>query len=161
VKALSLRQPYAHSVVHYGKTLENRRWSTRFRGEFLIHAAKGMTGDEYTQAEDFIVRALQTGCCPSAALRGAFKADFEARGQRGGFIGIARLVDVIPPCTVDASPFHECPHRWHIPEQYAFVLEDVRPIPFTPYKGSLSFFNVPESVTETLRQFFSADRGAA
>jgi hypothetical protein len=43
MKALSLRQPWAHMVVHGPKHIENRRWNTSFRGEFLIHAAKGCT----------------------------------------------------------------------------------------------------------------------
>ena len=39
MKCLSLRQPWAWAVVHAGKSVENRRWNTNFRGEFLIHAA--------------------------------------------------------------------------------------------------------------------------
>lgn len=53
MKALSLRQPWAHIVLHYGKNLENRRWYTSFRGTFLLHAAKAMTRAEYEDAEDF------------------------------------------------------------------------------------------------------------
>jgi len=40
IKALSLRQPYAELVVIGKKTIELRTWSTKYRGEFLIHAAK-------------------------------------------------------------------------------------------------------------------------
>ena len=40
MKALSLRQPWAWLVAAGHKDVENRTWSTRFRGEFLIHAAK-------------------------------------------------------------------------------------------------------------------------
>ena len=39
-KCLSLRQPYAELVVSGRKTIELRKWNTRFRGEFLIHASK-------------------------------------------------------------------------------------------------------------------------
>lgn len=39
--ALSIRQPWAHCIMHYGKDIENRTWATNFRGPVLIHAARG------------------------------------------------------------------------------------------------------------------------
>ena len=71
-------------------------------------------------------------------------------------IGRARLVDVLPPCrkpvgTPKRVPMRDlftrpCAHRWHAPEQYAFVLDHVRPTTFVAYKGALSFFDVPDDV---------------
>ncbi len=40
MKALSLKQPYAELVVSGRKTIEIRKWNTKFRGEFLVHASK-------------------------------------------------------------------------------------------------------------------------
>ena len=40
MKALSLKQPYAELVVSGKKTIELRKWRTKFRGEFFIHASK-------------------------------------------------------------------------------------------------------------------------
>ena len=147
MKALSLRQPWAHIVLHYGKNLENRRWNTSFRGTFLLHAAKAMTRAEYEDAEDFTAYTLAWGL----GARAVFGADFRARDIRGALVGTARLASVIPPCVTMRDPpslfREECGHDWHIPEQYAFVLEDVvawaEPI---PYKGELGFFEVPDSV---------------
>ena len=39
MKALSLKQPYAELVVSGKKTIEIRKWNTKFRGEFLVHAS--------------------------------------------------------------------------------------------------------------------------
>ena len=39
-KCLSLKQPYAQLVVSGKKTIELRKWNTKFRGEFLVHASK-------------------------------------------------------------------------------------------------------------------------
>lgn len=39
MKALSLKQPYAELVVSGKKTIEIRKWNTKFRGEFYIHAS--------------------------------------------------------------------------------------------------------------------------
>lgn len=38
--ALSIRQPWCHHILHNGKDIENRSWSTPFRGPVLIHAGK-------------------------------------------------------------------------------------------------------------------------
>lgn len=40
MKVLSLKQPYAELVVSGKKKIELRKWNTKFRGEFLIHASK-------------------------------------------------------------------------------------------------------------------------
>jgi hypothetical protein len=40
MKALSIQQPWAWAIIHAGKRVENRTWSTRFRGPFFIHAGK-------------------------------------------------------------------------------------------------------------------------
>ena len=40
MKVLSLKQPFAELVVSGRKTIELRKWNTKFCGEFLIHASK-------------------------------------------------------------------------------------------------------------------------
>lgn len=40
MKTLSLKQPFAELVVSGKKTIELRKWNTKFRGEFLVHASK-------------------------------------------------------------------------------------------------------------------------
>ncbi len=42
MKTLSLKQPFAELVVSGKKTIELRSWNTKFRGEFLVHASKGV-----------------------------------------------------------------------------------------------------------------------
>ena len=37
---LSIRQPWAWLIVNGYKDIENRTWSTRFRGKVLIHGMK-------------------------------------------------------------------------------------------------------------------------
>lgn len=56
--ALSVRQPWAWAIIYAGKDIENRSWQAvnhglRQRGRIAIHAAKGMTRDEY---EDTVAR---------------------------------------------------------------------------------------------------------
>jgi hypothetical protein len=153
MKALSLRQPWCHAVLYYGKLIENRKWNTHFRGEFLIHAAKSMLPDYYAKAEAFIVDVLGWADADCAK----FRRDFEARARFGGIVGRSRLVDVVRPLVADLSrgdverlyPPGVNP-KWHMREQYGFVLADVTPLPFTPLQGRLSFFNVPDAVVASL-----------
>jgi hypothetical protein len=44
--ALSIRQPWCHHILYDGKNVENRSWSTRFRGPVLIHASKGVDAED-------------------------------------------------------------------------------------------------------------------
>lgn len=135
MKALSLRQPWAWMVVAGGKNIENRRWNTRFRGPFLIHAAKGMTRDEYDGAVAFARDVNPFLAVPPFG-------DLE----RGGIVGRARLVDVIEPCTTEPSLFwRPCTHPWHMPAQYGFVLADVERVDFRPMRGELGLFEVFDS----------------
>ena len=38
MKCLSVCKPFAELIVQGKKTIELRKWNTKFRGEFLVHA---------------------------------------------------------------------------------------------------------------------------
>jgi len=40
MKALSLKQPWAELILQGKKKIEIRKWNTKFRGRFLIHASR-------------------------------------------------------------------------------------------------------------------------
>lgn len=40
MKALTVRQPHVFNIFHRDKDIENRSWSTSYRGPLLIHAAR-------------------------------------------------------------------------------------------------------------------------
>ena len=46
MKCLSVCQPFAELIVQGKKTIELRKWNTKFRGEFLVHAAKNILEDD-------------------------------------------------------------------------------------------------------------------
>ena len=123
MRALSIRQPWAWLILHGGKDIENRDWRTNVRGRVLIHASKGMTRDEYAGGYE---------TCQEIA--GLTLPRLE-RLERGGIVGAADIVDCV---NRSDSP-------WFF-GTFGFVLRNVRPLPFTPYKGALGFFDVPETV---------------
>jgi hypothetical protein len=119
VKALSLRQPWAWLVAAGHKDVENRTWATRFRGEFLLHAAKTFdhAGYERVLRETHLVLPAP--------------GEFE----RGGIVGTAELVDCVTR--------HDSPWFWG---PYGFVLRNARPLPFQPLRGMPGFFPAPVTV---------------
>jgi predicted transcriptional regulator len=42
MKCLSLKQPFANLLVSGKKTIELRKWNTKFRVKFLIHASRNL-----------------------------------------------------------------------------------------------------------------------
>lgn len=131
MKALSIRQPWAWAIVHAGKRFENRDWKRcSYRGPLLIHAAKGCTRDEYSEAADFIA---QRRCAATYLRQGVPPLPPLNVLHRGGIVGVCRVVNAT---TFSPDPWFFGPLGIH--------LADVRPLPFVPFKGSLGLFDVPD-----------------
>ena len=118
MKALTIRQPFAWLIVNGFKDVENRTWPTPFRGRFLIHAAKQYGAAERANAER-VQRQHGILVPPDLLL--------------GGIVGEAELVDCVKG--------H--PSAW-FKGPYAFVLRNVRPLPFRALPGTQRFFDVPQ-----------------
>lgn len=65
MKALSLKQPFAELVVSGRKTIELRKWNTKFRGPFLIHASQSV---DRAAMERFGFKELPRGCIVGKAV---------------------------------------------------------------------------------------------
>jgi len=128
IRSLTLRQPWAWSVVAAGKRTENRSRATTYRGPIAIHA--GLRVDDI---------ALQTFPAVVAAVR-AWRE--EHPGQRlvlpsGAIVGVARLASV-HEATAD------CCRPWGERLIYHWVLEDVVPLPEPiPWRGTLGLRKLP------------------
>ena len=75
--ALSIRQPWCHHILFDGKDVENRTWTTRFRGPVLIHASKKPEDRDYCQ---------------------------EIGAPLGGIVGVVEIVDCVT--SMDSRWFH-------------------------------------------------------
>lgn len=129
--ALSVRQPWAWAIIHAGKDIENRSWQAvnhglRQRGRIAVHAAKGMTRDEYLDASEFMASLGVTCPAPHALLR-------------GGIIGSVEVEDVV---SQSASPWFFGPR--------GLVLRHPEPCEFVPAVGALGYFRWQPSGPETL-----------
>lgn len=156
MKGLSLREPWCCAVLGRPgfpqKTVENRVWNTHLRGRFLLHAASQMTTREYGEAACFI-QARGGVVVPPSGL------------QLGGFTGHALLVDVLPPRSHPylawASPemtIFRAAHpllveddlRWHMTDQYGYLLREITGSVFVPFKALQRFFNVPDDIAKVV-----------
>lgn len=132
--AISIRQPWASLILRAGKDIENRTWPTKVRGRVLVHAAKGMTRDEWEDAIEFAVEAIKSN--PPKEVKRIVTLrelgfDFEAL-QRGGIIGSVEIADCV----------RQTESPWFV-GTHGFVLRNPEILPFTPWKGQLGFFDVP------------------
>lgn len=140
MKAISVKQPWATLITHGFKDIENRTWMTRQRGTVLIHASKGMTYGEWENAISFARPMLLAAMKCDATLEAKLDTLLGYKEQqRGGIVGMVDIVDCV---TSSASP-------WYMGE-VGFVLANARPLPFTPYKGALGFFEVPDALARGL-----------
>lgn len=119
--ALSVRQPWAWAIIYGGKDIENRSWQAvnhglNQRGRIAIHAAKGMSRDEYEDAADFM-SSIKVKCPPAIELK------------RGGIIGSADVVDVVTDSDSD----------WFFGPR-GIVLRNPVPCEFIPCIGALGYF---------------------
>lgn len=136
MKAISVRQPWAWCIAHASKRVENRNWETLYRGPVMIHASKGMTRYEYEDCLACVHDISRTHPFPAGLEMPALK-DI----PRGGFVARANIVG----CVHESEKNPLCRDPWFF-GPYGFILADVEPIPFIPYRGALGLFNVPDDL---------------
>lgn len=133
--ALSLKQPWAASLVHGRKTIEVRRWATKRRGPILIHAA--LVPDPRPEAWAQVPPELR-----------------EAARLVGGVIGAADLTGLKAYRTAEAFIADRARHlndpSWFQPPcLYGYLFANPRLLAFRAYKGNVRFFIVEEPSERT------------
>jgi hypothetical protein len=125
MKTLSIRQPWAWLIVNGTKTVENRSWSTSYRGPLAIHAA--LTIEEW---------AVKNAIAEYERLGDPLDAQelIDIR-TTGAIVGVVDVVD----CT--KTPTDENDVEWHSPGMWAFVLRNAWTIDPIPTKGRLGLFD--------------------
>ena len=118
MKALSLKQPYAELVVSGRKTIELRKWNTKFRGEFLIHASQSQ---DKKAMQRFGFTDLPKGCIVGKVIltnvkRYATSEEFDKDQDK-----------------------HLASEEWGT---YGFILKNAKKLTPIPCKGKLNFWNI-------------------
>lgn len=146
MKALSLTQPWATLVAIGEKVIETRSWFTYYRGPLLIHAASAFP----TAAKDLLLDRRFHQVLARAGY--VFPEDL----PRGAIIAVGRLVDV-RQMTQDTWPSrfeaaareHEAAYGDYQAGRFAWLLDDVRPLPAPiPCRGALGLWTPPDNAAE-------------
>ena len=123
MKCLSLKQPFAELIISGKKSIELRKWNTKFRGEFLVHASKKIN-KESAQRNNLDFARLVTG----AIIGKATLYDVKVYDSKNSFLK-------------DKNK-HLAPHDF-MNYQFGFLVKNPRrfkkPIPIA---GKLRFFEV-------------------
>jgi len=94
MRALSIKQPWPHHIFHDGKDVENRDWSTRKRGWFLVH-----TGIDASEDREMIrAKSLPLGGYVGVMLITDCVSAMESRwffGKYGLVISAAAPIDFV------------------------------------------------------------------
>ena len=137
MKALSIRQPWAYFILTGQKPIENRTWSTNYRGPLVIHAGL-RPAKNYNEVLAPTARALNSPALFLEAAAGASpECTLTTACRRGYLLGI---VDLVAVCEESTSPWFQGPYGW--------VVVNPRLIEPIPYKGRLGLFDVPDALLE-------------
>jgi len=99
MKVLTVAQPWAHLMAHGIKKIENRSWTTKYRGPLAIHASLTYYDEDFEYVE------REMGLTLPSNLPG------------GAIIGICQLADVVRKSD---DPLFTGPYGW--------VLTHARPL---------------------------------
>ena len=121
MKALSLKQPWAELILQGKKKIETRKWKTRFRGKFLIHASK-QPDNKVMKEHGFSM--LPTGCIVGSAELISVK-EYSTKKQ---FLAEAHK-HLVKSCD------------WN-KKRYGFILKNIKRLNPKPAKGQLNFFEI-------------------
>lgn len=130
-RGLTLRQPWASAITHLGKRVENRSWTSCYRGPVALHAGKAAPDAQLlADMETVFGSRLLPSCLP-----------------RGGVVAVAELVDV----HYATAPACLCSPLWAEPRAYHWVLADVHVLPeLVPCRGGLKLWRLPDDLADSL-----------
>lgn len=128
MKALTIKQPWVHAILHEGKDIENRSWQRSFRGWLAIHASAQPRRD-------------------AGFPRGHRIPDLDTLDY-SAICGVARVVDMV---TKSRSKWFWRPDDGST--NYGWVLAEVMTLKTPiPCKGALGLWDVPPKVLRELQR---------
>ena len=129
MKCLSVCQPFADLIIQGKKTIELRKWNTKFRGEFLVHAPQKIRLDDCRRLK--IKDSLTTGA----------------------IIGKVELVSVKKYENESELKLDSKKHlalNNKSDSKYGFILQNPKQLKVPiPCKGKLNFFEIEANLPNT------------
>ncbi len=162
MKTITLTQPWSQLVSLGAKKIETRSWSSPYRGELAIHAAKAFPG----WARDCVYEPpFREALAPYFASVATSLRRLEDYLPLGCVLATCRLANVLPTEVLDnennvfsvsLEPLSEQERVFgdYSPGRFAWILEDVKLFPEPiPAKGALGLWEwiPPSSALASLR----------
>ena len=164
IRALTVKQPWAHFIAKQGKTVENRPWATEYRGLLAVHAGAYSGWDKGAESDP---AALETwkrwaGISGTGAARTPL-----TRGEAFGFFTFGAVIAV-----ADLTGCHHAtwcerldPERrwcspWARPDGFHWELANVRRLGLASAlhcRGKLGLWCLPEDVEAAVRAQLGAE----
>jgi len=129
MKVLTIRQPWASLIMAGIKDVENRTWSTKLRGRFLVQSSGSIHEDEFVSAKKILFKE-RIQIKPTSAIGAVQVRGFPFACHLGAILGTVELTDVV---TESDSPWFVGPVGFTLSNPQPFA----EPI---PAKGKLSFW---------------------
>ena len=124
MKVLTIKQPFASLIIEGLKEYEFRTWKTKYRGEFLIHAGKGIDKKAMEKFKCFNLD-YPSGCIiGKVTLTDCIKIDDESRKM------LKEKKSIVYDSIVNNTDW----------EGYGFKMENIQKIKPIPIDGKLSFW---------------------
>lgn len=121
---LTIRQPWAWSIINGGKDVENRSWLADYRGPLAIHVSAFRNWRAIGGCLEWIQQHVPLARIPSRE---------ELELSLGCIVGIVDVVD----CVRHSSS------KWATPDDWHWVLKNPNRVRPVPYKGRLRLFPCP------------------
>lgn len=125
MKVITIKQPFASLIAAGIKCYEFRTWKTKYRGEILIHAGKGINKKAMEKYKDYNLDYPSSAIIAKANLTDCIFIDDNARAM------LKKENDVIYSSVINDK-------EW---VGYGFKLEDVKRIDEIPINGKLSLWD--------------------
>jgi hypothetical protein len=131
LQCLSVRQPWAWAIVAGARNMENRPWTTNYRGPIVIQAGSSRTGTN---------QIASTGGTTLRPMRFAY----------GALIGVVELLDVVPMSeSLESNSWAWGPYCWKFGGARKFHIS-------IPSKGKLTLHPLSKGLSERARAAMAA-----
>lgn len=131
MKAITIKQPFASLIAEGYKIYEFRSWKTKYRGEILIHAGKGIDKEAMKRFE-YLNLDYPTGkIIAKAIIEDCVEVDEDMKEK------LRKLDPIVYKGAINYKGEKN---------EYGFKLKDVKKIEPKEAKGALSFWEYNEKI---------------
>lgn len=151
MKALTVKQPWASLIIHYGKDIENRDWCCTYRGRIAITSSAQHTAEEWLSAWELMAarKCKPEGLgIPHIRYPKGKRPKLESilpNFEAGVILGTVEIVRTVSRLDSPTSPWYQGP--------YGIVLRDPRPLTTPiPVRGQLGLFDLPPMLSDLIAE---------